>query len=70
MVMFSLDALRQGVRDRREIHQQWIDHLEHCAGCADCAAQVVAQVGDLAKHRADVEFYDQLEAALLWAPKR
>jgi len=59
-----LAQLRKGLREHRRIHEQWVTHLEHCAGCEDCAAKVVAQVGDLATHRAHLKFYDDALALL------
>jgi hypothetical protein len=62
--LVPLAQLRKGLREHRQVHEQWVTHLEHCAGCEDCAAKVVAQVGDLATHRVHVKFYDDALALL------
>lgn len=64
----SPSALAREIAENRDIHQRWIEHLEHCAGCEDCAANVVKQVGDVATHRKHVAFYDRMAAALQETP--
>jgi hypothetical protein len=57
-------AIVTRLRSYRVVHQQWVVHLEHCAGCPDCAANVVDQVGDVDKHRGDAAFYDEVIALI------
>lgn len=60
----SLVVLR-GLKRHREVHLLWVRHLQHCAGCPDCAAHVVKQVGNLATHQAHVEFYGEAIALIV-----
>ena len=50
--------LVDGLREHRRIHQLWVEHLKHCAGCPDCAKEIAPQVGTLETHIEHVAFYD------------
>jgi hypothetical protein len=60
----SPDDIVVGLRAYQEIHRLWVDHLEHCRGCADCAVEVVSQVGTVEKHRRDIDFYETVIAEI------
>lgn len=60
----EISDVLNSLQRNRDIHLQWVNHLEHCASCPDCASNVVAQVGDLETHRGHIVRYDRVIALI------
>lgn len=56
----ALERMVSRLQRYRDVHLQWAAHLTHCAGCPDCAKDVVEQVGNIEKHRSDAAFYEEV----------